>query len=158
MAIALFVLILVHCYQRLGYRHTYNLVRLDYKTAHRANMKSVEERNAIKLGMGYVYLLYIRDNTPEDAVIYLPHISAFLEDGYSDKFCRPHFSLKLWTMRMLYPRNIVSAAEYAAQGAIPPLTHVFVVNGYGRELLDYEIPEEAHYDVYPINNREELCN
>ena len=154
LAVALFVLILFHCYKQLGYRHTYNLVRLDYKTARHSDIKSVEERNAIKLGMGYVYLLYIRDNTPEDAVIYIPHISTFLLDGYSDKFCRPHFCLKLWAMRMLYPRKFVTANEYAVQGAVPPLTHVFVVNGYGRKLLDYEIPEDAHYDIYPIKREE----
>lgn len=159
LAVALFALVLAHCYQRLGYKHTYNLMRLDYKTAHYADIKSIEERNVIKLGMGYVYLLYIRDNTPEDAVIYLPSIEAFLMDGYSVRFCRTHFSLKLWAMRMLYPRKIVAAAEYAAQGAIPPLTHVFVVNGHGRELLDYEIPEDAHYEIYPINKEEnKLCN
>ena len=159
MAVALFALILVHCYQRLGYKHTYNLVRHNYKTAHYADIKSIEERNVIKLGMGYVFLLNIRNNTPEDAVIYLPPIEAFLMDGYGEKFCRVHFSLKLWALRILYPRKIVSAAEYAVQGAIPPLTHVFVVNGYGRELLDYEIPEDAQYEIYPIKREErESCN
>lgn len=135
LAIIAFAFLLVFCYSQLGYKHTFNLLRCDYVTAFQTRDMSKEERNVVKLGMGYELFKYVRENTPDTAVIYLPDPRAFLLDGYGDKFSSPHFSHKLWAVRFLYPRKIVTNSEYSFQGAIPPLTHVLLINGKGKELL-----------------------
>lgn len=151
-ATLVFIVLLLFLYQKLGYKHTFNLLLTDYHLARQVSDEPVERRNLVKLGMGYWMFKYIKDNTPDSAVIYLPGHEAFLADGYGDKFSSVHFSNKLWAVRYLYPRKVVTDREYREFGAHPPLTHVFVVNGYGRDLLDsvQEEPVVGFYGIYPV--------
>lgn len=151
MAAVLFFLLLVYfMYGRLGYKHTFNLLFRDYAYARQVSSLPMDDRGLVKLGMGYWIFKYVKDNTPEDAVIYLPDAETFLLDGYGDKFSSVHFSNKLWATRYLYPRKVVSAAEYRMQGSRLPLTHVLVVNGSGMELVDEAVEVSiGEFGVFP---------
>lgn len=150
-ALVVLGLLLVNAWFSLGHRHTFNLLVNDYFTSLKYSDMDMDERNVIKLGMGHVYLDYIRSHTPDSAVIYFPGQDAFVKDGSGDKFCFGYYGIDRWAERFLYPRKVVMESEYEMVKDHLVLTHVFVVNGKGAERLDYPVPENAHYQIFPIN-------
>lgn len=149
-AILAFGLILCVCYLRFGYANTFNMLRCDYRNAVNSRELGPYERGVARLGMGYVLYQYVKENTPDDAVIYIPGEDAFTSDGYAYKFSSIHHANKLWAVRFLYPRKVVTEQEYVIQGAIPPLTHVLVINGHGAEILPYKVVDTVPFQVYPM--------
>ena len=101
-----------------------------------------DERMSMKLGADYNYLLFLRDNTPEDAVIYYPSSGDFTaahpevqQNPFNGKL-----NDKLTAVRVLYPRKVVTESEYGKTSWSRKITHVAIVNGRNLEKLPYNVP------------------
>ena len=85
----------------------------------------------MKLGADYNYIIWLRDNTPEDAVIYYPSGGDFRaghptipQNPFNGKLID-----KLTVVRALYPRKVVTEEEYGKTSWSQKITYVAIVNG-----------------------------
>lgn len=117
------------CYREAGYKDAFYIVGGDYHFASRNKNLPLEDRYAARMGGFYTFFRYVRENTPEDAVIYLPDAGTFIQDVWSEFFYSYHCANKLFATRFLYPRKVVTANEYNQYGSFLPLTHVIVIGG-----------------------------
>ncbi len=133
-----------------GYEYLLYRVKGDYHFARQNRHLPLEDRYASKMGGIYTFSRYIRENTPEDAVIYLPDAESFIYDAHSDLFYSHHCASKLFSTRFLYPRKIVTKNEYSRFGSPFPLTHVIVIGNGGKDILPYET-DDTTLVVLPIH-------
>lgn len=139
LGLAIALIVCYYCFRGRGYSEGIYIVEGDYHFAHRNSNLPLEDRYAARMAGFYTFLRYVRENTPEDAVIYLPSAEAFIEDAWGELFFSYHCANKFFATRFLYPRKVVTAREYAQYGSSLPLTHVIVVGSGGRDILPYEI-------------------
>jgi hypothetical protein len=133
-----------------GYGWALNMLKGNMETIRQYPDLTVDERNSIKLGASFNFLKYLRENTPENAVIYLPAQSAFFPAGVKSPFTGEPFN-KLWATRFLYPRKIVTASEMGHNDYSDKLTHVAIVHGVGLDMLPYQVPQPFDFGVLPIH-------
>ena len=117
---------------------------------HNRNL-TTEQRMAAKMGNDFAYLLYLRDNTPRDAVILWPTMDQFRRtpDGSPSLF-RGNMCDKLSAVRWLYPRKVVVHEEFGKTSWGKRVTHVGVVNGYNRDLVPYAVDSTYVVGVLPM--------
>ncbi|MDR0733298.1 MAG: hypothetical protein LBF08_04465 [Dysgonamonadaceae bacterium] len=132
-----------------------------YKWAYHILMKSnmaiireyphltLEQKNAMKLGSDYAYLQFMKNATPEDAVILYPSREDFFPKGVESPF-KQDVSNKLWALRVLYPRKLVTPSEMETSRYAKDITHVAIVNGKGYERLGYNVKAPVAYAVVPV--------
>lgn len=150
LGLAVALAVCYRCYRGPGYRDTFYIVEGDYHFASRNKKLPLEDRYAARMGGFYTFFRYVRENTPEDAVIYLPNAAAFVHDVWSELFYSYHCSNKIFATRFLYPRKVVTANEYTQYGSFLPLTHVIVIGNGGKDILPYDIGDTTCV-VFPIN-------
>ena len=92
-----------------------------------------EEKMKMKLGVDYDYLLFIKQATPENAVILYPSQEAFLKKG-----------------SFLYPRLLILESELEESRYADRITHVAIVNGEGKDRLPYQVDPEIQHAVLPV--------
>lgn len=137
------------CYRTSGYRDIFYIVEGDYHFACRNKNLPLEDRYAARMGGLYTFFRYVRENTPEDAVIYLPSAGDFIQGIWSEFFYSYHCANKIFATRFLYPRKVVTADEYRKYGSFLPLTHVIVIGSGSKDMLSYEISDTT-CAVFPI--------
>ncbi len=93
-----------------------------------------EEKMLIKLGADYEYLLFLKQSTPENAVILYPSGKAFHKKG--SPFTHD-IENKIYSTRFLYPRKIVLESEMKSSKYAGKITHVAIVNGEGPANISY---------------------
>ena len=111
-----------------------------------------DQKMAMKLGADYNFILYLRDNTPEDAVIYYPSGGDF-RAGHPSMQQNPFDGKlidKLTVVRALYPRKVVTEEEYGKTSWSKKITHVAIVNGKNLNKIPYPVSEEYVHGVLPI--------
>lgn len=101
-----------------------------------------------KMGMDYNFLMTIKQNTPEDAVILFPTAEVFHQEG--SPFHGELYN-KIYSGRFIYPRKIVLENELETSKYAKELTHVAIVNGQGGQYLPYLIPSSFQNGVLPIH-------
>ncbi|MDR0711244.1 MAG: hypothetical protein LBF67_02705 [Prevotellaceae bacterium] len=109
---------------------------------------SLDERYQMKLGFDYVFCDYIRQHTPEDAVILFPlkeHITEKVENHQLSNNIRS----KHWVTHFVYPRRVLYKDEQETNPRYGDVTHVAIVAGHGYEDLDYPVWERAYFAVLP---------
>ncbi|MDR1259033.1 MAG: hypothetical protein LBK65_07140 [Tannerellaceae bacterium] len=125
-----------------GYNWVYNMMLKGNMELIKANPDAtIEQRNEFKLGTDYSYLLYVKNSTPEDAVILYPSHEDFFPPGVESPF-KQNISNKIWALRFLYPRKLVLPSEMGTNRYTNDITHVAIVNGRGYERLNYETEAE----------------
>ena len=73
-----------------------------------------EQKWEIKCGFDYRYANYLKDNTPDDAVILLPPTDALFPEGEKSDFNTNGswgIKNKAWTTYFVYPRKVVYETE-----------------------------------------------
>ncbi len=106
-----------------------------------------EEKMQMKLGADYGYLLFIKQNTPENAVILYPSREAFQKEGSPFK---QEIYNKLYAIRFLYPRLLISEDELQESRYADRITHVAIVNGEGKGRLPYQVSPETRHAILPV--------
>ncbi|MDR1357683.1 MAG: hypothetical protein LBJ58_08445 [Tannerellaceae bacterium] len=134
-----------------GYKWVYHSMLKGNMELIKAHPKAtLEERNKFKLGTDYEYLLFVKNATPEDAVILYPSREDFLPEGVNSPF-KQDIQNKLWALRFLYPRKLVLPSEMETNRYADDITHVAIVNGRGYERLGYEADERMEFGILPLN-------
>ncbi len=129
---------------------------------------SIEEKYKSRSGSDYQYLQYIKNNTPEDAVILMPDLAdlEIPKDAPAGTPQLERVANKAWATYFLYPRKLVydqlDGQDYLADGQPniykspgyqeerKKLTHVAIVYGRGYEHLSYPVQKRLYYAVMPI--------
>lgn len=107
---------------------------------------NLQERYTSKLGVSYSLFDSIRSKTPDSAVIYLPGREAFFPKNQVSIFSGEPFG-KLWAIRFLYPRKIVSEAEYQRSTYADKIDYVIIVYEKGVERLKYTLPSPIEFGI-----------
>jgi hypothetical protein len=133
-----------------SYRWAYHtLMKGNFKIARENRNLPIDRRWEAKLGYTYAYLRFVRDNTPEDAVILYPTHEVFFPKGKESRFSGEP-GTKMIAIRFLYPRKVVMADEIDRNCYGNQLTHVAIANGWGYEHLEYAVDNRADDTVLPI--------
>ena len=113
---------------------------------------TLDQRMAIKLGADYNYIVFLRDNTPQDAIIYYPTGGDFRashpaveQNPFNGKLID-----KLTAVRVLYPRKVVVESEYGKTSWSKKITHVAIVNGRNLDKVPYPVPENYVNGILPM--------
>ena len=143
-----------------GYQWVYEgLLKGNMETIKKYPNLSVGERYKIKIGFPMYYFDYIKENTPDTAIILFPDFPVFLEtkDPNQDlSGMHSWYVTKYAYYRFLYPRKVVFEAEKDASLFFKKVTHVAIVNGWGYDYLSYPVPEgsRVYNTVLPINSQQ----
>ena len=134
----------------------YSLMKGNMATIRENPHLTLEQRNEMKLGFDYAYLQFLKNATPEDAVILYPSREDFFPEGVESPF-KQDVSNKIWALRFLYPRKLALPSELEIGGSqmetnryAKDVTHVAIVNGRGYERLDYEVETPVVHGVLPV--------
>ncbi|MDR3129328.1 MAG: hypothetical protein LBU03_03675 [Tannerellaceae bacterium] len=122
----------------------------NYKLIREYKGLSVDERREMKMGFPFRYMKFVRDQTPDTAVILMPAREVYFPQGEKSDFGDADVSNKLWRLRVLYPRRLVDEPELGVNIYSDSITHVAVVNGWGYDHLGYEVAERLKYTVLPV--------
>jgi len=143
-----------------SYKFLLHALNIDMKIIKDYPLKSttIEERYHIVLSKIFSYYQSVEKDTPEDAVILYPSYDAFFPKDKEPMFHNAGISNKMWAIRFLYPRTIISASELEQSPYKDKITHVAIVNGYGVEYLPYKdrLSKNALFGVVPLNISEEM--
>ncbi|WP_294618741.1 hypothetical protein [uncultured Bacteroides sp.] len=130
------------------YRWVYNsLLKENMAVIRKYPKLTFEEKMQMKLGMGYDYLRFIKQATPENAVILYPSQAAFQKEGSPFK---REISNKLYATRFLHPRLLILESELEESKYAGKITHIAIVNGEGKERIPYQVDPEVKHAIFPI--------
>ena len=124
------------------------LLRRNYALAHAYPDATFDQKMEMKLGESYRFLRYIRQSTPEDAVILFPSTEDFRTP---DNPFKQEIHNKLFATRFLYPRRLVQRQELGQSPYAERITHVVVVNGRGKDDLPYPVGPDVKHAVMPLH-------
>lgn len=115
---------------------------------------SYDQRLTMKLGEDYQYLLFLREYTPEDAVLYYPSRADFqaTPPGVESSPFSGKLIDKLSAIRVLYPRRVITEDEYGKTPWSDRLTHISIVGGCNLEKVPYKVPEDYTIGVLPLDS------
>lgn len=114
--------------------------------------KHLTEKQKLEAKTGYTgrFFNQINESTPEDAVIIFPPDSLFGVTKYGAKLDR-YMKGKQWSSYFVYPRTLIYQDE---KDKYPELykkaTHVAIVNGWGYELLPYQVKSRNAFAVLSL--------
>ena len=110
---------------------------------------TLKEKNEMKLGADFVYLWFLKESTPENAVILYPSSEDFYPPDKQSPF-KQGITNKIWALRVLYPRLLVLPSEMETNRYAPDITHVAIVNGRGYERLNYPLANKQEHGIFPV--------
>lgn len=131
-----------------GYNWVYSMLTGNMEQIKQYPDLDFDQKMQWKMGMDYNFLLTIKQNTPDDAVILFPGVEVFCQEGSPY-----HAELynKIYSSRFIYPRKIVLENELETNKYAKEVTHVAIVNGKGGQYLPYPIPLSFQNGVLPIH-------
>lgn len=131
-----------------AYNWVYNgLLKGNMETIKQYPQITFEQKMQIKLGSSYGFLDYIKQATPENAVLLFPPSAAFTKEG--TPFTQEIYN-KIYATRFLYPRKLILEGELKDSKYADKITHVVIVNGIGAEKLPYPVDSTIQHAVMPI--------
>ncbi|MDR1938844.1 MAG: hypothetical protein LBQ73_10170 [Tannerellaceae bacterium] len=137
--------------EQAGYHWVYNtLLKGNMKMITQYPNLAVDQKNEMKLGFDYVYLRFLKNSTPEDAVILYPSREDFFPEDKQSPF-KQEINNKVWALRFLYPRKLVLPSEMETNRYAQDITHVAIVNGRGYERLNYTVDDVQEHGILPVN-------
>lgn len=135
------------------YKWPYEMLTGNLEATRHYAATTTDQRFEMKLGLSYVYLRYLKESTPPNAVILLPSKEAFFPEGQERVFSGEPYN-KLWATRFLYPRRVILTSELGKTPWSQKITHVAIANGIGYEYLNYEVPQKAPFAILPIHPKQ----
>jgi hypothetical protein len=137
-----------------GYDWVWNsLIGENVKFANRSGHLSETQKMQTKFGIDAAALDYIKQNTPENAIILIPPGSVLMADSASFQFKKDLGGIKVrnWALDLLYPRKLVYCDEKDKNKFFKQISHVVVMDGWGFEFLNYQSDTKNNFDVLSIN-------
>lgn len=103
-----------------------------------------------KIGVEFMVLKMIRDNTPPNAIILFPP-PLILTQKTTNLTLRYEIGMKPWASHFLYPRTIVYDQERGKNPFYDKAQYIFVLHGWGFDRLDYEPKQRNQVDILPLH-------
>lgn len=111
---------------------------------------TTNEKLEIKGKFQVKYLLFLKKNTPKNAIILMPPDSIFLSKDNPVEFNK-YITRKIWSSYFLHPRKVVYEDE---KEVFPELykkaTHVAIVNSWGYDKINHKVSKKEAFAVTPI--------
>ena len=111
---------------------------------------SIEEKHEIRQGFTFRYLNFVNNNTPDSAIILLPHDSLLRnspsEVDLSDFLDREKVAYFTYPRKFIYNPPRGTDSQYSDR-----VTHVAIINYHGYENLPYSTPARQQFTILPIN-------
>ena len=106
------------------------------------------EKMRIKFPRDYPFVMFVKQNTPDTAVIVMPPKSV------KSVFKKTHGAQnKIWDEYFLYPRKLLYADEQD-NPLMQKITHIMIINNWGYDFLEEKFglsyPRKAAYTVLPV--------
>ncbi|MDE6491315.1 MAG: glycosyltransferase family 2 protein, partial [Muribaculaceae bacterium] len=134
-----------------SYQWVYNDVLVkNLKFARKNSGLTFDQKMMMKLGVDYEFMMYIKANTPDDAVILYPSPEAFRRDGSP---FRQEIYNTTFASRFLYPRRLVQDGDMAGSVLADSLTHVVVVNGIAPSAIPLPVVELPPHAVFALDRQ-----
>lgn len=131
-----------------GYNWVYNgLLKGNMETIKAYPNLTFDEKMTMKLNSCYSYLMYIKEQTPENAVILWPSGADFSKENSPFK---GEIYNKTYALRFLYPRKLVTPHEIGKSHYEKEITHIAIVNGTGFDKLPYKVEQPFEHGVLPV--------
>ena len=138
--------------------HGYHWIWFDFTRTNMLDISmdrhlSLEDRLERRLGVDYDFVQMVKGMTPEDAVIFYPSRDDFMATPSHGNKVPFHATLtdKVAAIRILYPRKVVTAEELGKTPYSDKLTHIAIVNGLHRDMVNYPSDTMPTIDVLPVN-------
>lgn len=115
-----------------------------------------DQRMEMKLGADYDYLIYLRDNTPPDAIIYYPTRADFqtVLPGQEKSPFSGQLIDKLTAVRVLYPRRVITTDEWGKTSWAKKTNFVAVVNRCNLDKVHYAVDSAFVIGVLPVDSNQ----
>ncbi|MDR2448849.1 MAG: hypothetical protein LBD52_02690 [Prevotellaceae bacterium] len=132
-----------------GYWWVYEkLLKGNMETIWQYRTATLDERYQMKLGFDYVFWNFIKQHTPDDAVILFPLKEHNTEKAGNSQLTGRTNS-KYWVTHFVYPRRVLYKDEQDINPHYNDVTHVAIVAGHGYEDLDYRVSERTYFTILP---------
>jgi hypothetical protein len=149
------VVILFLYYNIQGYKWVWDGLVIGNLKVIRVNPHlTLEKKWEIKCGFDFSYLNYIKNKTPEDAIILMPAYSDIYPEGEQSDFNNTDaggIKNKAWATYFLYPRKLVYVDEKDSNPFYDKADYVAIVNTRGYDRLNYPVENKEKYQVLPRN-------
>lgn len=120
----------------------------------KASKTSMDDRMKMKLGEDYQYVMFLRDATPTNAVVFYPSLTDFttVMPGNEKSPFTGILTDKLSAIRILYPRRVVQKNEMGRTPWSFKITHVAIVNRRNADVLPYPVPQDYYIGILPMDS------
>jgi len=130
--------------------YQYNYVQL-IEQLHKYKGLTYEEKLGKFLPQDYAYLNFVKEKTPEDAVLLGPPANV-----WNPKDKKLGFSRWMWrkdyTTYFLYPRKVLyDVPQDRDNPLMEQITHVMIVDSWGYDKLNYTVSNPQALTVLPIH-------
>lgn len=147
-SVAMLLLLIFIISKQPGYKWVYNdLLKSNMKAIKENPHLSFDDKMTLKLGSTYQYLLFLKEQTTEEATILYPSSKVFYKEGSPFKH---EIANKLFSTRFLYPRKIVLEEELQESKYVDSITHVAIVNGELPKCINYPVKVTEQFGILPI--------
>lgn len=138
--------------QNPGYKWVHEtLIGANLKTIKKYKKLTFEQKQEAKMGFNAKYLNFIKNNTPDTAIILMPPDSIIFPSKGKSEFNK-YITRKVWCSYIIYPRKIVYEREKHISPLYDNVTHVAIINGWGYNKLTYRVNNRSNYTIMPIKN------
>lgn len=111
---------------------------------------SYDVKYEAKVGINYLFLKYIREKTPENAIILFPP-SDILTKKTDYLTLGGEIVTKTWVSHFLYPRTVVYEREKGKNPFYEKADYIILLHGWGYDHLKYKPSQMTGVDVVPIS-------
>ncbi|MDR0507615.1 MAG: hypothetical protein LBH32_12500 [Dysgonamonadaceae bacterium] len=146
------LLIIFICYkQNRSYNWVWSMLNSNWETIMKNPKATKDQRYEMKIGFLYSYCNYVKQNTPEDAIILFPDPEKIQE---MEKKYNYHIDKRLTNKMELtyfvYPRKVLMNCEKETSPLYGKQTHVAIINGYGYENVNYPVDPKPDFNLLKI--------
>jgi hypothetical protein len=113
---------------------------------HRA--ATLGERYQMKLGFDYVFWDFLKQHTPDSAVILFP-LKQYNTEKAGNSQLTDKTNNKYWVTHFVYPRRVLYKDEQDTNPRYNDVTHVAIVAGHGSDDLEYRVSNLPDFTVLP---------
>lgn len=124
------------------------LLRDNWVLIHQHRTATLDERYQMKLGFDYVFWDFLKQHTPNSAVILFP-LKAHNTEKVGNQQLTDKSNSKYWITHFVYPRRVLYKDEQDTNSRYNDVTHVAIVAGHGYDDLEYRVSDPPAFTVLP---------
>lgn len=132
-----------------GYHWVWNsLLKGNWELTRKYSDLTLDQRYEMKAGFNYNFLNYIKNHTPDTAIILFPERQYITEKGGNMQLGE-EIASKMWVTHFIYPRVPLFKGTHDSI-FMSSVTHVAICAAHGYENLPYPVYRRTYFDVLPM--------